>query len=416
MGHFNSSDGDAAPSGLDVAALRSDLLDSTDTVHLNQAGAALMSRSVYAAIEARLMAECRTGPMEIAPSAAVVLDDMRHEAAQLLRADATEIAFAGSGTAAWGQAFAALPPWRVEDRILVCRQEWGGNVATARLAARKTGARIEVMPVADDGRVDVAALERIIDDRVRLLCLTWLPSNGGLVNNAAEVGALAKAAGIPYVIDAGQALGQIPIDVGTLQCDVLTAAGRKHVRGPRGTGLLYVRKGFLGALSPAFLDARLEPDSRNAIPFEDARCFEQNEVSPALIAGFTEALRRTRTLGVERIWSHVTGLAEELRGNLERLPGVTVQDAGPHLSGIVAFTIDGVPAGDARRRLLESHIEVGISGLAYTPFDMQARHLSDVLRASVSCINAAADLERLISAVAGIATRPPFVAAPATAT
>jgi selenocysteine lyase/cysteine desulfurase len=416
MGHFNASTDEAAPGSLDVAAIRSDTLASTDTVHFNQAGAALMSRPVYAAITARLMAECRTGPMETAPATAAILDDMRHEAAQILRADVAEIAFAGSGTAAWGQAFAALPPLHAEDRILVCRQEWGGNVATARLAARQTGARLEVMPVEDDGRVDVAALERVIDDRVRLICLTWLPSNGGLVNNAAEVGALAKAAGIPYFLDAGQALGQIPVDVTTLHCDVLTAAGRKHLRGPRGTALLYVRKKSLGALSPAFLDARLEPDSRTAAPFDDARCFEQSEVAPALVAGFAEALRMTRTLGIERIWSHVTTLAKELRGGLDQLPGVTVRDAGRHLSGIVSFTIDGMPAGEARRRLLESNIAVGVSGLAYTPFDMQARHLSDVLRASVSCLNTTADLERLISTVAAIADRPPLVAARATAT
>src|SRR6185369_7841916 len=201
------------------------------------------------------------------------------------------------GSAAFGLAFAALPRLAAGDRILVGRQEWGGNLGTMIRAATKVGASVEAIACRDDGSVDPEALSRMIDDRVRLVALTWLPANGGLINDAAAIGRVTRRAGVPYFIDAGQAVGQVPVDVAALGCDILKGACRKYLRGPRGTALLYVRKEFLQHLEPVFLDVQSAPwVDGGPVPRQDARVFETVETSVALQLGLGAALRQALAL------------------------------------------------------------------------------------------------------------------------
>jgi selenocysteine lyase/cysteine desulfurase len=273
-----------------------------------------------------------------------------------------------------------------------------------RAAADRAGAKIEAIPCREDGSVDAEALARMIDQRVRLVSLTWLPANGGLINDAAAIGRVTRAAGIPYFVDAGQALGQIEVDVGQIGCDMLKGTARKYLRGPRGTGLLYLRSDFIGRLIPPFLDVQSGPWNGDGPRLrEDARLFETIEGSTALKLGLGIALRQARQLGTKAIRRRIAPSAEGLRARLGEIKGVTLHDLGWEKSGLVSFTVEGIGAGDVRARLAAERITVGANGVPYTPLDMGARGLTEIVRASVSYYNTEGEIEKLVGAVATIA-------------
>ena len=368
-------------------------------VHFNHAGASLPSQATLDAIIEQLHREARDGPMEAGEHGAVLVEKARRAAAQLLNAPAASIAFASSGSAAWNMAFQALGPWQPGDRILVGRHEWGGNLASMQVAMQ-AGARVEVIPCDATGAACPQALESMIDAHVKLIDLTWLPANGGLINPAEAIGAVARRHGIAYFIDAGQAVGQLPVDVQALQCDVLKSAGRKHLRGPRGTALLYVRPDFLQHLNPAQRDVLSAPWSATCYDLRnDARRFETSEASYALLAGLGNALQEMNHVGVERVWEHIQSTSVRIREALRQIPGVTLHDLGTAHSGLIAFNLAGWDAFELKRRLGLKRINIGANGVAYTPLDMQARNLASIARISVSPLNNADDIERLMAAL-----------------
>jgi selenocysteine lyase/cysteine desulfurase len=361
-----------------------------------------MSAASLAALQAHLVLESRLGAMDAADAVAPQLQRVRDDAARLLNASADEVAFMGSGSAAFGavwSAFTHTAPLRAGDRILVGRQEWGGNLATYRRAAERVGATVEVLPCRPDGSVDAEASAALINERVRWLSLTWLPANGGLINDAAALGRVARAAGVPYFIDAGQAVGQLPVDVRLLGCDVLKSAGRKHLRGPRGTALLYVRRGFLDRLEPAALDVASAPWEQDLR--DDAGRFETSEQPLALRLALGVAIAEAREIGVDAIAARVQALATTVRERLAALPHVRVQDLGDGpRSGLVSFTVEGEAASDTKARLAQQGIRLGANGVPYTPLDMQARGLTGIVRASLSWLNDEGDIDQLVRALA----------------
>ncbi|AOY96602.1 class V aminotransferase [Cupriavidus sp. USMAA2-4] len=388
-----------------VDALRAATPGTRTTIHFNHAGASLPSAATLGAIHAHLEREATRGPMEAGVAAAEQSEQARVLAATLLNAGPDEIALTGGTSQGWGSAFAALGRWRAGERMLVSRHEWGGNLAVMQLAAREAGASVETIPCAPDGTVDPAALEAMLDERVRLIALTWLPANGGLINPAEAVGQVARRHGIPYFVDAAQAVGQLPVDVARLGCDVLSAAGRKALRAPRGTGLLYVRRGFLPRMAtPAWVDRHAAPLDAHGEPRlrQDAGRFEAAEASLALRCGLANALREALAIGLPAIRARILATAAHLRAELAAVAGVTVLDAGTERSGLVAFQVAGHEPAALQRALAAQGISIGTSGIPYTPLDMRARGLDQVARASVSYLTTVEEVGRLVAALRGL--------------
>ncbi|NMX78447.1 MULTISPECIES: aminotransferase class V-fold PLP-dependent enzyme [Pseudomonas] len=368
-------------------------------VHFNHAGASLPSQATLDAIIEQLQREARDGPMEAGEQGAVLVEKARRAAGKLLNAPASSIAFASSGSTAWSMAFQALGPWQPCDRILVGRHEWGGNLASMELAVQ-AGARVEVIPCDASGAACPVALEAMLDAKVKLIDLTWLPANGGLINPAQAIGDVARRHTIPYFIDAGQAVGQVPVDVQALQCDVLKSAGRKHLRGPRGTALLYIRPDFLPHLNPAQRDVFSAPWTAEGFHLRnDARRFETSEVSFALLAGLGNALQEINHLGIEQVWQRVSKTSARIREALRQIPGITLHDLGRTHSGLIAFNLAGWDSFELKQRLACKRINIGANGVAYTPLDMQARGLNSIARISVSPLNTDDEIELLVKAL-----------------
>jgi cysteine desulfurase / selenocysteine lyase len=380
---------------IDVARARRDTPGCAHVLHFNNAGSSLPPRPVLDAVVRHLELEAEIGGYEAADRERAAIEHVYDATAALLNCRPDEIAIIENATRAWDMAFYSLPFQR-GDRILTVRAEYASNYIAFLQVARRTGAVIEVIDNDETGQVSVDALRRAIDDRVKLIAITHVPTNGGLVNPAAAVGRVAREAGIPYLLDACQSVGQMPVDVEAIGCDMLSATGRKYLRGPRGTGFLYVRRSRLGMLEPPLLDlhaAKWVARDRYEIR-DDARRFENWETYVAGKIGLGVAIDYAMGWGLEPIRDRVRALADLLRGRLAAMPGVTVQDLGVERCGIVTFTVEGMEPLDIKKALAAESINVSASALPSTRLDMEARGLGRVVRASVHYYNSEDEVER----------------------
>jgi cysteine desulfurase / selenocysteine lyase len=380
---------------IDVQRARRETPGCENVLHFNNAGAALMPQQVLHATIGHLQLEALAGGYEAAAQAHEAVEHVYDAAAALLGCHRDEIAIVENATRAWDMAFYAVP-LGPRDRILTAVAEYASNYIAFLQVARKTGAVVEIIPNDESGQISIDALRRAIDDRVKLIAITHIPTNGGLVNPAAAVGKVAREAGVLYLLDACQSVGQMPIDVETIGCDMLSATGRKFLRGPRGTGFLYVRRAILERLEPPFLDLHaaqwVARDRFEIRP--DARRFENWETYYAGKIGLGVAMDYALQWGLDAIWARVSRLAEALRQRLSTVPGVTVRDLGLERCGIVSFDIAGTDADAVQRRLAAERINVSVSRPPSTLLDMEARGLRDLVRASVHYYNTEGEIER----------------------
>ena len=370
--------------------------------HFNNAGSALPPEVVLRTQVEHLELEARIGGYEAADRERDRIEAVYDSIAALIGAERDEIAVVENATVGWDMAFYAIP-FKAGDRILTAEAEYAANFVAFLQMQKRVGVEIEVIPSRPTGETSPEALEAMMDDRVKLVAISHVPTNGGLVNPAAEIGRIAKAHGALYLLDACQSVGQMPIDVAEIGCDMLSATGRKYLRGPRGVGFLYVRKALIPELEPPIIDhsaATWAALDRYELR-QDARRFENWENNYAAKLGLGAAVDYALAWGLEPIRARVTELADRLRDRLAALPGVEIRDIGEVRCGIVTFTQDGPDPFETKARLRADGINLSVSNPSSTLIDATRRRLPPVIRTSVHYYNSEAEAERLIGALGG---------------
>ncbi|HZR40242.1 MAG TPA: aminotransferase class V-fold PLP-dependent enzyme [Ktedonobacteraceae bacterium] len=388
----------------DLQRARQDTPGCHNVVHFNNAGSSLMPQLVLDATINHLQLEAQIGGYEAKARKQNEIEHAYDAAAALIGCSRDEIAFIENATRAWDMAFYSIP-FRPGDRILTAMSEYASNYIAYLQVAHKTGAIVEPIPDDAYGQISIDALRNAIDERVKLISITHVPTSGGLVNPIAEVGKIARAAGILYLVDACQSVGQMPINVEQIGCDMLSTTGRKYLRGPRGTGFLYVRREALERLEPPFLDMHaatwVARDRYEIRP--DARRFENWETNVAGKLSLATAIDYAMQWGIDAIWHRIKALAYQLRSQLSPIPGLIVHDRGIIQCGIVTFTVEGQAPAEIKRHLAASNINVEVSERTSTRLDLEARGLITLVRASVHYYNTEEEIERFCAKIAELA-------------
>ena len=312
---------------MDIDALRAQTPGCARRIHLNNAGAALLAQPTLDAMTSHLRLEAEIGGYEAAARAREGIAAAYAAIAELVGGRSEEVALFDNATHAWNAAFYSVPLGR-GDRILTGRAEYGSNVLAYWQAAQRTGAEVAVVPSDRHGQMDVAALAAMADERTRLIGVSHVPTSGGLVQPAAEIGQIARACGALFLLDATQSAGQLPLDVQAIGCDMLTGTGRKFLRGPRGTGFLWVRAAALERLDPfvAEIGSATWDGHRGLTWVPGARRFGTWEHSYVNVLGLGAAVRQALDLGLTAIARRAVMLGTRLRDQLSGLPGVSAHD------------------------------------------------------------------------------------------
>jgi len=378
---------------MDLNKLREETPGAESAVYLNNASCSLMPQPVVDTVQDYFALEARIGGFPAVAEKAEAHEAVYGSVARLIGAQPGEIALMGSNTLAWTSVFYGMK-FSEGDRILTSRSEYGANYVAFLQMQKRTGCIIDVIPSGNSGATSPTALEQMLDERVKLIAVNWIPTNGGLINPAAEIGRVANRHNIPYLLDACQAVGQMPVDVSDIGCDYMTSAGRKWLRGPKGSGFLYVKEERLNDFEPAIIDdigaAWTEPD--RYVLRADARRFETHEHSPAIRLGLGAAAEYALSIGIEKIQDHVRGVADNIRKELSDMPGISVQDLGSENCGLVTFHHESLSAGEIMARLQDKGIWAKTIPRAGALMDTTARGIGDLMRISAHYFNSADDV------------------------
>jgi len=368
-------------------------------VHLNNAGAALMTQEVADTIKDYLDLELNMGGYEAADQSESEIADAYQSTAKLIGARADQIAMVENATVATSQALSAFT-FKPGDVILTTNVDYSSNQIMLLSLSKRYG--VDIIRAEDDpvGGVDPHSVRKLIRKHSpKLMLMSWIPTNSGLVQDAESVGAICREQDVPYILDACQAVGQIPVDVSRLNCDFLAATSRKFLRGPRGIGFLYVSERMLHQnMHPLFPDTHgarwTAPDSYQLQ--EGAKRFENWEFPYALVLGMGKAAEYAVREGINLISSRAISLGKYARQHLRQMDNVRVLDYGKQTCAIVSARIKDVDAGIIVQKLREKSINTSAASRTAGVIDMDVKKAETVLRISPHYYNTVEEIDRLI--------------------
>ncbi|MEX2465265.1 MAG: aminotransferase class V-fold PLP-dependent enzyme [Gemmatimonadota bacterium] len=386
---------------MNVPALRADTPGCAHRVHLNNAGASLMPRPVVDAVRDHLELEANIGGYEAEAERRSEIQAAYAAVAALIGTSPDQIAFMEHATAAFVAALSAIP-FKPGDVIATTRHDYVSNQIQYLSLARRLGVEVVYVPDAPEGGVDLAAMEETIHRRrPKLVAVTHVPTNSGLVQDVTTIGTMCRAREVPYLVDGCQSVGQMPVDVERMGCDFFSATARKYLRGPRGAGFLYVSRRMLDrGLEPLFPDLRgadmVAADLYQPAP--DATRFETWEFFWGLVLGTGAAARYALDIGLEPIRDRARMLASELRSALEAMDGVRVLDRGPELGATVTAHLHGHDPAELVVKLRARGINTSSQTRLDAVMDFDDKEVDGALRISPHYFNDETDLSAFLDA------------------
>lgn len=387
---------------IDITRIRADTPGCEQRNHLNNAGAALMPLPVVQAIVDHISLETEIGGYEASDERRAAIDQCYADIAALVGARARNIAVVANATAGFIQALSSFD-FEPGDLILTSRCDYASNQIQYLALARRRGVRIEYAEDLPEGGVDPDSVrERLRDRQYRLVALTWVPTSSGLVQDVESVGKICEGRGVPYLIDACQAIGQMPINVEALVCDYLSVTARKFLREPRGVGFLYASdKALKRGDHPLFVDMRgARWIDAETYAFEDsARRYEDWEFPYALVLGQGAAVRYALDVGIEAAQTRAWALAAYARERLERILTVRLLDRGRNKCAIVTASMAGKCARDAVPYLRDLGINTSAALREHSLFDFEKKRVQSALRISPHYYNTEAEIDSLVEAL-----------------
>lgn len=387
---------------MNIDKIRRDTPGCADKLFVNSAGASLVPRPVFDAVSGYLQEEQKVGGYFLADQR---LEDIRlfyHHAAELLHCAPGNIAFCHDATDAFTKALSAIS-FQKGDIILTTDDDYVSNHLNFIGLRDRLGITLVKGRNNANGDLDVAHFSELIaKHRPTLVSVTHIPTNSGLIQDVQAVGKICREYDCTYIVDACQSVGQIPVNVSEIQCDYLSATGRKFIRGPRGTGLLYVSDRMLDkGQHPLLVDlhgATWEEEFEYTLR-QDAGRFEYWEKPYALQIGLSEALKYILEIGINEIASYNQQIMKRLRKNLSGIKGVHTYDRGSELASILTFRKEGMSQQSIKEALNKQDVYYSVANIHNALLDFRKKNIEWAVRISPHYFNTEEEMDRLAAII-----------------
>ncbi len=387
---------------MDIQKLRSETKGCATTIHFNNAGASLMPDVVLETVKSYFDLEAAIGGYEAAIFKAKEIEKCYESVARLLNCEAKNIAFTSSATDSYNRALSSIP-FQSGDIILTTESDYVSNHLAFMCLQKRFGIFIHSIANDDSGQINIQEFEMAIKKtNPKLVAVTHVPTNSGLIQPIEEIGQLCKKYDILYLVDVCQSIGQLPVDVTKIQCDFASSNTRKFLRGPRGCGFLYVSDKVLQMqLEPLFMDisGAVWTSEKSYQPVATAKRFEDFEFAFALVLATGVAVDYFLEIGAENIQKRNAELCKYTIAKLKEIKGVRVLDKAPNLSSIITIAIEKYSILELRNYLNSLKINTSYSAKSSALIDYTKKNVTEALRISPHYYNTEAEIDVLIEAL-----------------
>lgn len=385
---------------LKLAEVRQDTALQAGRRHFDHAGASLLSGATVSRMTQHLTLESQVGGYVAQERVGEELEAIYPLLADCFGGQASDYAITGSAVDSWTKLFYSLPI-KAGQNIVTAHTEYCANFVAMLHDKAKRGYDIRVANRNVDQTLDLDHLESLIDENTALVCITWVGSSSGEIVPAAKVGEITARNGVPYLLDACQAAGHIPVDFAAVGCDMASGTARKFLRGPRGVGFLYASEKIRKILNPVVMTNQSASwDSTDSITCRtDARLYEAWERSVLSVLGFGVALRQFRDGGIKDLTDQTRGVSDYLRARLAALNSITAGCPEGSRGAIITFNKQGISPAEVKSRLEQQGIAVNVATVFHTRLDLESRNIDSLVRISPNYFTSKEDCDALIDAL-----------------